>query len=91
MCPKDSTAVVGAGLGASLGVAFLASLGMLFWRERTRPKVPKDRASQELLNSNTLVGEGKSAAVGQLPEYYPGRVQVHELRVSSPVVAQLHS
>lgn len=53
-CPKDSTAVVGAGVGASLGVAFLAALGLLFWRERTRPKFgdgayPEMRQSPEML------------------------------------------
>lgn len=36
-CPKDSTTVIGASVGASLGVALLASLMVLFWREKTRP------------------------------------------------------
>lgn len=37
-CPSESVKAVGAGVGVSLGAAFLASLGVLFWRERTRPK-----------------------------------------------------
>jgi len=92
-CPKDSTVAVGAGVGASLGVAFLASLGILFWRERTRPKASNDAASQEFLNSNPLLIDGKSARVGQLPHYHQNQnqAQVHELQVSSPVIAQLHS
>jgi hypothetical protein len=35
-CPKDSTTVTGS-VGASLGIALLASLMVLFWREKTRP------------------------------------------------------
>lgn len=41
VCPqpgKDKSGVVGGAVGAVLGVALLASLGMLAWRERTRPK-----------------------------------------------------
>lgn len=38
-CPKNNTVAVGAGVGASLGIALLASLAVLGWRENTRPKV----------------------------------------------------
>lgn len=36
-CPKNNTVAVGAGVGASLGIALLASLALLGWREKTRP------------------------------------------------------
>ncbi|RJE18531.1 hypothetical protein PHISCL_09135 [Aspergillus sclerotialis] len=38
-CSNNSVVAVGAGTGVSLGVMLLASIAVLIWREKTRPKI----------------------------------------------------
>jgi hypothetical protein len=67
---------VGAGVGASLGVALLASLALLGWRERTRPK------AQPTGNGEIVEMDG---AGGGKPAQLEAR-QLYELQSSNPGV-----
>lgn len=52
-CSKEkSDTAPFAAVGAALGVALLASLGVLFWRERTRPRAEKGKVLQLELDGN---------------------------------------
>jgi hypothetical protein len=46
-CPKDKSATIGGSIGGALGAALLATLGLLFWRERTRPKLSEQWPSAD--------------------------------------------
>jgi hypothetical protein len=81
-CPESNTTAVGAGVGASLGVAFLVSLAILILRERTRPKLHGDdapRVAHELVYTDAGAGaEAYDASKIQAQPYR--QPAVHELQ-----------
>ena len=79
-CPKNDTVAVGAGVGASLGVALLISLALLGWREKTRPKVQTTAMAMGNGADSEMDGIGVKAPV-QLEAR-----QLYELHNSNPTV-----
>jgi len=85
-CPNDSTTIVGASVGASLGVALLASLIMLFWREKTRPTGEQQYAAG--FGQEHVPVESNSVHKGLMPPVVSQDSMPHELHDGSrPVEA----
>jgi hypothetical protein len=85
-CPKDSTTVVGASVGASLGVALLASLMVLFWREKTRPA--REQQHEAGFGQEHVPVESNSMHKGLMPPVDSQYSMAHELHDGSrPVEA----
>jgi hypothetical protein len=80
-CPNDSTTVIGASVGASLGVILLASLMVLFWREKTRP--PGERRYEAVFGQEHVLIESNSVPKGLMPPVVSQYSMVHELHNGS--------